>query len=47
MPKIYTVIIDGKPCTMTNNSGMTRDEAAEYCRDKFGRDRFGGFIDGR
>lgn len=43
MPKVYHVIIDNKPCIMTNGSGMNKDEAAEYCIDKFGKHRFGGF----
>ena len=44
MPKVYHILVDGKPCTMTNTQGMTRDEAADYCRDKFGAERFGGII---
>lgn len=43
MPKIYRPIIDGHPCIMTNMGKMTEQEAAEYCIDKFGKHRFGGF----
>ena len=45
MPKVYRPIIDGKPCVMTNTTGMSEAEAAEYCRDRFGKLRFGGFAD--
>lgn len=41
--KVYHPIIDGKPCIMTNTTGMSEAEAAEYCRDRFGKHRFGGF----
>lgn len=43
MPKVYHPIIDGKPCIMTNTTGMSEAEARRYCIDKFGEKRFGGF----
>lgn len=43
MNKVYNPIIDGKPCIMTNTTGMSEAEAQAYCIDKFGEDRFGGF----
>lgn len=46
MPKVYHPIIDGKPCIMTNTTGMSEAEAQAYCIDKFGEDRFGGFAIG-
>ena len=44
MTKLYQPIIDGKPVTMISLSGLSRDEAEAYCIDKFGKDRFGGFL---
>ena len=41
---LYMPIIDGKPVTMISLSGLSRDEAEAYCIDKFGKDRFGGFL---
>lgn len=42
-PKVYRPIIDGKTCIMTNTKGMSEAEAEQYCIDKFGKERFGGF----
>ena len=42
-PKVYRPIIDGKPCIMTNTTGMSLADAEKYCIDKFGKHRFGGF----
>lgn len=47
MPKVYQILVDGKPCTMTNTQGMTKDEAAKYYAETKGgpdwlRNIFGG-----
>ena len=47
MTILYHPIIDGKPVTMISMAGLSREEAEKYCIDKFSKERFGGFEDGK
>lgn len=44
MTKLYRPIVDGHAIMMVSVSGLTKEQAAQYCRDIFG-ERFTGFED--
>jgi len=42
---IHHPVVDGKPVTMVSISGLSKTQAADYCRGIFGK-RFSGFKKG-